>query len=213
MTSSAVTPRAVEFPSPDGTILRGQAWDVGEDWALLVHGVGEDLDVWGGLSPLLVGAGVSVLSLDLRGHGVSDGEWEVNSATDDIRSALRYLKADGATKIAIVGAEIGATVALEVADPDAIVGCVALSPLRNTSNDDSMDVVSAATPALIIVGAGDEQRDEWATAVHEASSSWCSCMRIPVPEQGSELLRGEWSEDVLYSIVKHLEYVRWLGTE
>ena len=47
-------------------------WPGDDTWVVLVHDVGDDIDVWRPLRVALAARGWSVLALDLRGHGGSD---------------------------------------------------------------------------------------------------------------------------------------------
>ena len=65
---------AVQATTADGLTLRGELVRGSDVWICLVHDTGEDIDAWQSLRPGLVRKGWSVLALDLRGHGGSDGE-------------------------------------------------------------------------------------------------------------------------------------------
>jgi alpha-beta hydrolase superfamily lysophospholipase len=86
---------------------------------LLVHGDGRSAADWKFLATKLKQAGISTLALDLRGHGtspaagptpLSDATWAAMSA--DVDAGLAFLRAAGATEIGLVGAEVGASLAL-----------------------------------------------------------------------------------------------------
>ena len=61
--------------SSDSTILRGQVWEAETPKAVmsLVHGFGEHSGRYADMSTYLNSKGISVVTLDLRGHGKSDG--------------------------------------------------------------------------------------------------------------------------------------------
>ncbi len=80
---------AVQATTADGVTLRGELVRGGDVWICLVHDVGEDIDAWRPLRPGLARKGWSVLALDLRGHGGSDGEW-----TDESGRARRRPRGD-----------------------------------------------------------------------------------------------------------------------
>jgi dienelactone hydrolase len=94
---------------------------------LLLHGYGENRQVWETLQAKFIEQGWAVMSLDLRGHGDSkiknqrpiaaNPEWRSSSHefTQDIDPALDWLKKQprlDSKKIAIVGYDIGANLAL-----------------------------------------------------------------------------------------------------
>ena len=59
----------------DGTVLRGHIWAAKKPKAVmnLVHGFGEHSGRYAGMAADLNDKGISVVALDLRGHGQSDG--------------------------------------------------------------------------------------------------------------------------------------------
>ena len=59
----------------DGTILRGQIWAAENPKAVmsLVHGFGEHSGRYADMASYLNSKDISVVTLDLRGHGKSDG--------------------------------------------------------------------------------------------------------------------------------------------
>lgn len=59
----------------DGTVLRGQIWEAKTPKAVLslVHGFGEHSGRYADMASYLNARGISVVTLDLRGHGRSDG--------------------------------------------------------------------------------------------------------------------------------------------
>ena len=105
----------------------------GEKAVILLHMLGKDRKTWDGFARELQKASYTVLAIDLRGHGESleqgNGRINYNSFTDkdfnemikDVEAANQYLKEAGKYNlIALVGASIGANLALKFAanDPD-----------------------------------------------------------------------------------------------
>jgi pimeloyl-ACP methyl ester carboxylesterase len=74
-------PAAVELPGPEAPV-QGIAWAwPGADLAvLMVHDIGADLDSIRWLAEPVAAAGVSVLCVDLPGHGLSEGQPESAAA-------------------------------------------------------------------------------------------------------------------------------------
>jgi alpha-beta hydrolase superfamily lysophospholipase len=103
---------------------------------LLVHGDRRTANDWKFLQGKLQHAGFASLAIDLRGHGDSQGVGvpplpdEVYMAMmADVDAGLGYLREQGATEIMLVGADLGANLALGAAarHPDA-TNVVLLSP-------------------------------------------------------------------------------------
>ncbi len=99
---------------------------------LLLHMLGSNRFSWEPLIDTLVARGYVTLAIDLRGHGDTGGDADWELARADVAAALDYLKShDGvdATRLAVVGASIGANLALVLAAERPDVGAVvALSP-------------------------------------------------------------------------------------
>lgn len=109
----------ISFTTSDGVRLVSFYWEATGDRAvILAHQFARDKSSWGDLPEKLRQAGFSVLALDLRGHGESDLNYhnltpaDFNKMTLDIAAARAFLNEKGKTKQYLVGASIGANLAL-----------------------------------------------------------------------------------------------------
>jgi hypothetical protein len=75
-------PIAVRLAS--GITLRGHEWSEDGPPVLFVHDLGGDLDDWGSTPATLARSGFRVISVELRGHGLSDGEPDPSLLVDDV---------------------------------------------------------------------------------------------------------------------------------
>lgn len=76
MAASMADMQAMEIRQDDGMVLRGYRKDPEgpvKAAVCLVHGVGEHGGRYGDVTAHLLRKGIAILSLDLRGHGLSDG--------------------------------------------------------------------------------------------------------------------------------------------
>jgi len=105
--------------------------------AILLHQLNRDRHDYDGFAPKLVEAGYSVISIDVRGHGESSGDWNLFSANDfrqiglDIAAAKEYLGTQGAdtSRILLIGASFTANAVINYAADDRDVKAViSLSP-------------------------------------------------------------------------------------
>lgn len=129
VTSDGVTV-TLEFLNVEGSPPRGGV--------VLIHMLGRTRADWEPLVETLVGKGLDVVALDLRGHGQSalggldyknfeTEEWL--GCAKDIRAALDYLAEQVSGKYFLIGASIGANLALiEAAGDDRVTGVIMLSP-------------------------------------------------------------------------------------
>ena len=114
MQTSASTPtnRAV---AGDGVRLHARDWGGNGQAVLLLHGLASNARIWDGVGPRLVGAGLRVVALDLRGHGASDqpgSGYDFGCVVRDLDAALAGL---GLERPVLVGHSWGAHVALQYA--------------------------------------------------------------------------------------------------
>ena len=93
---------------------------------LLVHGLASNARMWDGVAARLVEAGVTVLAVDLRGHGRSSkpaGPYDVPTVAGDLAALIEQL---GLDRPVVVGQSWGGNVAVELAalHPDLVRGIV-----------------------------------------------------------------------------------------
>lgn len=135
----------LEVRTPDGILLRG--WKVHQrqpngDWVMLFHGVSDNRTGMLGYAEFLLRAGYSVLMMDARAHGASEGEmatygWKERYDTCAIIDAL--FASENVDHLFVLGESMGAAIALQSAAIEPrIAGVVAessFSDLREVSYD------------------------------------------------------------------------------
>jgi pimeloyl-ACP methyl ester carboxylesterase len=133
------------FVTEDGVEIMGSMWmpeGAKAPAVILLHMLGHNRGDWNGFAEELLKDGYAVVSIDLRGHGESlhttDGKtlnYKAFSDSDyqnmvkDVAPVLQFLRDDrrvDSNRIAIIGASIGANVALRVAASDPQVAAVVL---------------------------------------------------------------------------------------
>ncbi len=136
--SGNTTARKMVVTTADDVNLAGVAFGAGERGVLLLPQAGADLCRWWDYADELVRAGFHVLAIDLRGTGYSDAG-PTADYTADATAAVGALKKDGAKRVVVVGASLGAATALVTAAriPDQVAGVVSLS-----YPDNAMDVTA-----------------------------------------------------------------------
>lgn len=180
----------------------------GEKAVILIHQFAKDKNSWGDLPDKLSAAGFSVLAVDLRGHGESDGNYSDFSERDfrdgmpkDVQAAKDFLAEKGKTDVSVIGSSIGANLALNELEKG-IRRVVAISPglnfkgivVRNdfTSNEENK--------ALIIASADDEYSFESAGKIKEVLDSRAELLTYEKGGHGTALLSShpELKEKILY---------------
>lgn len=121
-------PEKVQFTTSDGVTIVGTYTPGSAPKAvLLLHMLPATKESWDPIVPRLVAAGFHTLAIDLRGHGESRvrgdeaidyrefSDAEHQASRKDVDAALVWLQAKGITqdKIGVVGASIGANLALD----------------------------------------------------------------------------------------------------
>ena len=181
---------AVTLAIGSGLVVRGQRWGDGENWAILVHDVGEDLDAWLDLPPLLADQGYAVLAFDLPGHGLSDDPWEPRHLRQALDRALTHARSAGARRLFVIAAGTSAGPGLAVAGDGGIDALVLLSPQVEAHG---YDVARGADqPKLLLVGAVDNEGLSEAQHLFRRCRGWTVLSALPVAEQGTALLRSSW---------------------
>lgn len=111
--------RPVTLSSADGVTIAGEFYEGAarpSPAVLLVHMLTRNRSEWGSLPDRLRDMGLTVLAIDLRGHGQSSGSaQDLPAMTGDVRAALQWLVARPNVRpdaMAVVGASLGATLSL-----------------------------------------------------------------------------------------------------
>jgi alpha-beta hydrolase superfamily lysophospholipase len=138
-------PEEFEVRAPDGILLRG--WKVravkpSGDWVLLFHGVADNRVGVIGQAEFLLRAGYSVVMMDMRAHGASEGPMATYGwlERNDTRAVVDALEAgEHPRHLFALGESMGAGIALQSAavEPriEAVVAEAAFASLREASYD------------------------------------------------------------------------------
>ena len=145
----------------DGTAIKAHIAGDGSQCAVLLHGDQRSGKDWRPFAEYLVEREMRVIVPDLRGHGETGGPLTEASYTEmlqDVDAAVAHLAGAGCTRVALMGAELGAVLALNAAAEDArVTNLVLLSPRLGAHG---LKVSSAITaygdrPMLLIAGESD----------------------------------------------------------
>lgn len=134
--SAEASGRPVTFPSSDGVTIAGEYYEASSRPApavLLVHMLSRNRGEWRDLPDHIRDAGITTLTIDLRGHGQSTGSaQDLQAMVQDVRTAAQWLATRPNVRgdaIAIVGASLGASLALlATVDVPAVRALALLSP-------------------------------------------------------------------------------------
>ena len=108
---AANEPQAVAFRTEDGGTICGIVYGKSPRAVVLVHGGQYRKESWDSQARSLIGTGLMALAIDLRGFGCSAGPGQADPSTAplylDVLAAVRYLRANGAQAVSVVGASMG----------------------------------------------------------------------------------------------------------
>jgi pimeloyl-ACP methyl ester carboxylesterase len=139
--SGNVPAAKVVITTEDNVRLAGVRFGSGGRGVLLLPQRGADLCPWWDYAASLVGSGFHVLAIDLRGTGFSEDSPN-RDYTKDAAAGIAELRRQGAQRVVLLGASLGAAAALVTAGrlPDQIAGVVSLS-----YPDNDLDVTGGST--------------------------------------------------------------------
>ncbi len=156
----------ITFEAEDGTDLVGSYYHGSGPSVILLHMLDHDRNTWNLFAEKLNKDNYTVLSIDLRGHGQSNKDWKTFDEEDfldmifDVQAAKDFLKKQGADtkRIIIMGASIGANLALEhAAEDEDVRATILLSPGLNYKGlETEGPAEEIETPVLIVASEGDE---------------------------------------------------------
>lgn len=136
----------------------------------------------------------SALTLDLRGHGDSGGDDnDFRLMAGDVRTVIVTARARGFQRIAIVGAGMGATVAVLAARNDQAITVVGLSLAADFADLDALDAATEVAPRLSIVAAREDlsARESLEQITRSGRIEASRALLLPGRAHGMALLRLE----------------------
>ena len=162
---STTDAKIVEIQADDGLSLVGTFYEPDDEnspvpGVILLHMLWGDRSAWENFANQLSDAGYAVLAMDFRGHGETGGEVDWDKAVQDVEKILVYLKEMESVdkqRMVIIGASIGANVALTAAafEPD-VSTVVLLSPGGNYAGIKTRDPMLAYGERPVLIAASDE---------------------------------------------------------
>jgi alpha/beta superfamily hydrolase len=112
---AAPAQETVTFAADDGGQVCADLYGQGGNAVVLAHGGRFNKESWRDQAVLLASAGFRVLAFDFRGFGCSKGpgQQDFDSAPfeKDVLAAVRYLRAQGAKTVSVVGGSFGGAAA------------------------------------------------------------------------------------------------------
>jgi len=183
---------------------------------ILIHMLGSNRGTWRTFASRAQAAGYLCIAFDLRGHGDSQGSGGTRigykdftaqdwlGALDDIEAAHQALLKEGANPkdVALVGASIGANLALRYAADNAdIPAIVLISPGLDYKGVKTEDAITAfgQRPCLLVTTEGDSYSDSSCTTLKKNASGLCELREYAGSAHGTAIFEASMTplDDIL----------------
>lgn len=207
----AVQVQPIEIAMADGVVLRGQRWGNGPDWIIFLHEPGDDrdLDDWRPLLPAIMADERTLVTVDLRGHGASDGEPDQGRFAKDLDAMLDHATASGAAWVALAGAGLSATELLRRAAERPVDALVLISPAMR--EEEAVSLRGRGEPKLFAVGSQSEPQNTSVRKARNRSIGWAMLVSLPTDVQGAALLQTRYAAQLTERVAAFLAEQRWIG--
>ncbi len=194
----------ITLKAEDGTKLHAEYNKAkGESAVVLVHMLGRSSKDWRFVADKLNTSGITTLAVDLRKHGANQPEdagrpeltpQDFAGMKQDVLAAVGHLKAAGFTDIQIVGASIGANLALQVAAEDpSIKSVVLLSPGLDYKGVTSEEALAkyGERPVLVVVSKDDRYSAKSGLVLDSQAKGVHSLVIYDTAGHGTKMLNKE----------------------
>jgi pimeloyl-ACP methyl ester carboxylesterase len=198
----------VKFTTVDGWAIQGTLFNGTGRSILLLHGLGDHRAAWTEFARVLRQNGYTVLAIDLRGHGRSTMDDGVNRTWDrfttadfagmtkDEAAAQQFL---GNENISIIGASIGANIALNyAAQSGKVSSLVLLSPgldYKGITTEKAMRLYKGAV--FIAAGELDGYAADSSNRLYELSAGNRTLKIYNTGNHGTQLLEDSAVQDTI----------------
>ena len=151
-----------DLVTDDGFKIAYDFHQVSDKGVILIHMMDQNKESMKDLATFLNKNGYSTIAIDLRGHGASSENWKDFSEEDfqnmkyDLKVAKNFLVQKGINKISIVGASIGANLALNYSASSDIKRIALLSPGENYHGITTLDTMQNYKGSVLLVSTKDD---------------------------------------------------------
>lgn len=181
--------------SRDGQEIAYFYHESGWKGVILLHQLDGSMADWEGLERRLQEDGFSYIKIDFRGHGESSGNWEYfteeefNNMVYDVEAAHNYLKLRGVNAVAIVGASVGANLAVKYAMWKGMDNLVLLSPGFEYRGIDITDDIADYTGRAMVLAGRDDKYSYTAGKVFQRELN-ASLVTVQGASHGTQMIPG-----------------------
>jgi alpha-beta hydrolase superfamily lysophospholipase len=208
--------QSMRLEAQDGTTLAALGGAVsGKGAVVFVPELNEPKEGWQELGGMAFQAGLTAVALDLRGQGENPslGERSLGdflAMSRDVAAGISWARAQGADKVCLVGAELGASLALRAAADDSGIACVGmLSPSLIQEGISSEEALNryGNRPLLIAASQDDPYGLRSAEALNRQAKGEHQLLVFPDAGHGTRMLRrvAALSSTILGFLRYHLQ--------
>lgn len=198
-------PRAVSFVTEDGVTLKATLYGSGTTAVVLSHMNRSNRGTWKPLAERLAAQGYLVLAYDFRGQGESDGRNTPAKIDTDLRTAIAFARAQGATTVALGGASLGGmATGLVAADAQAAAFFIMSSPRSALGVDVTDDRFQSGAAKLFLNTEGDRYNAD-THQMYAVASPPKEEQYYPGSAHGVEMFDQDFGPAVLDRIVAFLQ--------
>ncbi len=193
----------------DDIVLNGRLF--GDEHPVIVilsHMRPNDQTAWFTFAQELAAAGYAALTFDFRGYGVSQVSKDDSKLDDDLSAALRFLRERPNTKeqIFLIGASMGGTASLIVAEGEAIAGVIAISAPSEFQGHDARNAIAGIDAPLLLLASEDDTAARISLVELEEAAGGAAESEISTgDEHGTDIFTGPNAAAVRARILRFLE--------
>jgi len=166
-------PTVVRFITEDNEDISGFLFNGGGDVGIvLAHMRGRGQSTWFEFANKASESGYVVLTFDFRGYGNSTGKKD-KRMDRDLEAAVRYMSlVQKVREVVIIGASMGGTAAIAIADEFNVAAVAALSPSTTFGRIDALEAASSmTTPLYLVVAENDPPFNGYVNSLRTTAST------------------------------------------
>lgn len=177
-------PIPFEVTLESGITLRGLEYENDGPPVVLVHDLGGDADSWDVIPSALVAGGFRTINLELRGHGLSDGDADPKATLADLGEASSIISGSFGP-VGLVASGTVATACFGLGREQGAPVQVLLSPLPHDGLDPGSSI-----PAMraIFAGTQDDEADSFIRGAYQRLAGQNMWFSTGIAERGVDLL-------------------------
>ena len=204
-----IASHAATFNTPDGATITGELYGSGTT-AVIFSVMGDCKPGWREFAQLTAAQGLMTLTYSWRGCMTSGSvdEDEIQKFVDDLRGAIAFMRAQGATKIILAGASLGGCASAKLAVESQADGLIVIaSPPEISQWGFSIDAadINTGIPKLFITAEHDDTVSADKTRqLFDLAAEPKEWQTYPGTAHGTDLFDGENGEDVQGRILEFI---------